>query len=361
MVSEFSGMYRSGPLSNGIQEKMAESCFQIRAGNGRIAGFWCRGLFHFLISMLVLSMLLFGMSRLAPGDPLVSWYGERVQKMSAEERMQAEARLGLNEPIPVQYVRWLKNALNGEFGISYKYKTDALLVIRERAGNTLLLGGTAFLLTAVLSILLGVFCASRENRLSDRLICRLGTVLDCVPQFWLSLLLIFWFSVTLRWLPASGAYSAGKEADTPDRLRHLILPLTVAVLSHLWYYAYMIRNLMTEELKADYVLWARARGVGRRRILFRYCLMNILPSYLSILAVSMPHLVGGTYLIEVVFSYPGLGTLAYESVRYQDYNLLMLTGMLSGGAVLLADAAGRWFGGRINPKLRQNGAWDGNG
>ncbi len=220
----------------------------------------CRTLVVFLLSMLVLSLLVFVIARLAPGDPLVSYYGERAEKMKPAERAQAEARLGLDQPIAQQYLIWLKGALRGEFGISYKYKMDVLEVIRTRLPFTLQLGGIGFLLTFFLSLGLGVLCARHEDSLLDRALCKIGTVTSCIPEFWLSLVLILIFAVQLRWLPSSGAYDVGKANDAGSRVLHLILPLTVVVLGHLWYYAYLVRNKMLEEMRMDYVLLAKSKG-----------------------------------------------------------------------------------------------------
>ena len=203
----------------------------------------------FVLSVLLLSVLTFYISRLAPGDPLVSYYGDRVEKMSPAEREWAEEKLGLNDPLPTQYARWFSRALHGDFGISYKYKIDVLELIGDRIGNTLLLGGLGFVLLFVLALLLGALCAWKEDRPLDRILCKLGTVTSCIPEFWLSLMLILLFSVTLRWLPSSGAYSVGHADDVGDRIVHLILPMSVVVLSHLWYYAYLVRNRLVEELR----------------------------------------------------------------------------------------------------------------
>lgn len=194
----------------------------------------------FLLSVFVLSLAVFYVSRLAPGDPLVSYYGDRAEKLTPQERAQAEEKLGLDEPIFPQYVRWAQNALRGDFGISYKYKMPAGEVIASRAGNTLLLGGVGFVLIFTLSLLLGMLCAQREGTLFDRAVCKLGTITSCIPEFWLSLLLILIFAIELRVLPSSGAYSIGQQNNIADRAAHLILPLAVVVLGHLWYYAYMI-------------------------------------------------------------------------------------------------------------------------
>ena len=320
----------------------------------------------FLASVLLLSLAVFYVARLAPGDPLVSYYGERAEKMSVEERAWAEEKLGLHDPVCVQYARWLENALHGQFGISFKYKTDVLEVIGGRAGNTLILGGIGFLLIFGLSLLLGVLCAWFEDRLPDRVLCRVGTAVSCIPEFWLSLVLILIFAVSLRLLPSSGAYSVGKAGDWGDRAVHLVLPMTVVVVNHLWYYAYMIRNKLLEEVRADYVLLARSKGLGKRQVMFRHCLRSILPSYLSIMAISVPHILGGTYIVETVFSYPGLGTLSYESARYHDYNLLMVLSMLSGVIVILCSILAQAVNERLDPRMQpprplDSGEEDGHG
>lgn len=313
----------------------------------------------FFLSVFLLSVVTFYVSRLAPGDPLVSYYGDRVEKMTPAERAWAEEKLGLHEPISTQYVRWLGNALQGDFGISYKYKMDVTEVIGSRVGNTLLLGGVGFLLIFTGALLLGVLCAWFEDRPLDRVLCKLGTVTSCIPEFWLSLVLILVFSATLRWLPSSGAYSIGRQGDLADRAAHLVLPMAVVVLSHLWYYAYLIRNRILEETRADYVLLAKAKGLSKGTILFRHCLRNAIPAYLSLMAVSMPHVLGGTYIVEAVFSYPGLGTLSYESARYKDYNLLMLLCILSGALVILCSIAAQVINERIDPRMRSGTSIEG--
>ena len=311
-----------------------------------------RGLLTLLLSLLVLSAAVFWISRLAPGDPLVSYYGERAERLTPAERAWAEERLGLNDPIAVQYLRWLEGAARGEFGISYQYKMGAAQVIGERLGNTLLLGGLGCLLIGLGALLLGLLCAWREGGLADQLICGAGTALSCVPEFWLSLVLILVFSVTLRWLPSSGAWSVGGSGGVWDRAVHLILPLSAVVLGHLWYYAYLVRNQLLEEVRADYVLLARAKGLGRGRVLAGHCLRNGMPACLSAMAVSVPHILGGTYVVETVFSYPGIGTLAYESARYKDYNLLMLLCLLSGGLVILCSMAAQLVNEDLDPRIR---------
>ena len=315
-----------------------------------------RKLLVFLVSVFLLSAAVFYISRLAPGDPLMSYYGERVEKTTVAEKEAAREKLGLNDPIHIQYIRWLGNAAKGDFGISFKYKQDVLEVIASRIGNTLILGGVGFLLTFSGALALGVLCAWYEDRWPDRLLCRGGTLLSCIPEFWLSLVLILIFSVNLHWLPSSGAYDVGYKDDVLNRVEHLILPLTIVVLQHLWYYAYMIRNKLLEETRADYVLLGKSKGLGKKEILFRHCLRNVMPSYISLMAISVPHVMGGTYIVETVFSYPGIGALSYESARYHDYNLLMVLCMMTGVLVILCNLIGQVINERIDPRIRANEA-----
>ena len=314
--------------------------------------YYGKKLLIFVVSIFLLSVIVFYIARLAPGDPLVSYYGERAEKMTAGERAWAEEKLGLHESITVQYGKWLGRAVRGDFGISYKYKMDVLEVIEGRVGNTLLLGGVGFVLIFVLALLLGIWCAWNEERLIDRAICKIGTVTSCIPEFWLSLVLILIFAVELKVLPSSGAYTIGKENDLGDRILHLILPMTFVVLGHLWYYAYLIRNKLLEEVRTDYVLLAKSKGVTGKSVMFRHCVRNIIPTYLSIMAISVPHILGGTYIIETVFSYPGIGTLSYESARYQDYNLLMVICLLSGALVILCNMIAQTINERIDPRMK---------
>ncbi len=314
----------------------------------------------FLISVFVLSVAVFYLSRLAPGDPLMSYYGERVEKMSVAEKDAAREKLGLNDPIHIQYLRWAENAAKGDFGISFKYKQDVMEVIGERIGHTLLLGGIGFVLIFLGALGLGIVCAWHEDGWIDKLLCKGGSLLSCIPEFWLSLVLILIFAVGLHWLPSSGAYDIGRKHDALNRIEHLILPMLVVVLQHLWYYAYIIRNKLLEEFRADYVLLGKAKGLSKEMIMRKHCLRNIMPSYISIMAISVPHIIGGTYVVETVFSYPGIGALSYESARYHDYNLLMVLCIATGSMAIFCNMLGGIINERLDPRMKadeRNGSW----
>lgn len=319
--------------------------------NGNMNDIW-KKILTAVVSIIVLSFLVFTVSRLTPVDPLQAYYGERVEKMSAEDKEAAREKLGLNDPIPTQYVRWVQNALHGDFGISYKYKRPVTQMVKERIGNTLLLGGIGFVLTFAGALALGLLCARKENSRFDRFMCKAGTFSSCIPEFWMALIFILVFCVIWKLLPSSGAYTIGKEGNILDRIQHLILPMLVIVLQHLWYYAYLIRNRLLEETREDYVMLCKAKGLSDRQILRRHCLKNVLPTYLNLMAVSVPHILGGTYIVEMVFSYPGLGSLSYESARLGDYNLLMVLCLLTGVVVILCNIIAQIINERIDPRLK---------
>ena len=305
-----------------------------------------------IIAIFILSIAVFYMSRLSPGDPLESYYGNAVERMNAEQKENAMEKLGLNSPIYIQYGRWIKDVSRGDFGISYKYKRDVNAVIGDVYVNTVILGGLAYIFTFILALFLGVYCALHEDKVIDKIITAIGNITSCIPSFWVSLILILIFGVNLTILPTSGAYSIGMEDNIADRIIHLILPLIVLILGHLWYYAYMVRNKILEEMREDYVLLAKVKGLRKREIIYKHCLRNIAPSFITIMAVSVPHILAGTYVVEKVFSYPGIGTLIFESAKYHDYNMLMVLTLITGILVLISNMIAQIINTRIDPRIK---------
>ncbi len=311
-------------------------------------------LIQFIGAMFLLSIIVFYMARLSPGDPLRSYYGEGVERMSTIEKQYAMDKLGLDEPIYIQYEKWISNVCKGDFGISFKYKQDVSTVIGDVYINTIILGGLGYILTFILALIMGIFCALNEDKVIDRFICKLGTITNCIPSFWISLVLILIFSINLGILPTSGAYVTGQENDVISRIVHLILPLTVLILSHIWYYTYMIRNKLLEEIREDYVLLCKSKGLHNKAIVYKHCLRNIMPTYISIMAISVPHILGGTYVVEQVFSYPGLGSLCFESAKYHDYNMLLVLSLLTGALVVFANMLSQVINNKIDPRMKHD-------
>lgn len=300
------------------------------------------------LTIFVLSILVFLVSRLAPGDPLRAYYGEGVEKMSVEQLDHAKERLGLNDSLVTQYIRWAGSALHGDFGISYIYKQPAAQVVADVYQNTVRLAGVSFLLIFVLGLLLAIFCVRHEGKAVDRLICKIGVAANSIPEFFVALILILLFSVTLGILPQSGAHSLGGG----ETLRHLVLPVGAIVISHLWYCAYLMRNKLSDEVRKEYILLCRVKGLTQRRIIYRHCLKNIMPAVISIMAIFLPHLLGGAYVVEMVFSYPGLGELGVESAQYHDYNMLMLISLITGAAVVLANMIAQVINEKLDPRIK---------
>lgn len=303
-----------------------------------------------ILSLFVLSLIVFVVSRLAPGNPLRAYYGEAVERMNEQQLAAAEHKLGLDESIVSQYFSWLKNAFHGDFGISYQYKRPVMDVVEQVWGNTAWLITVSFVLIFVIGVLVAVFCVRHEGQRADKIMCRIGVATGNVPEFFLALILVLIFSVTLGMLPQSGV---GTEDGLVGRLTHLILPVAAIVISHFWYCTYLIRNRLSEEMNKEYVLMCKVKGLDERRIIYKHCLKNIMPSVLSIMAIFLPHLVGGAYVVEIVFSYPGLGKLGLESAQYHDYNMLMLICLITGIVVVVVNIAVQVVSELLDPEMKE--------
>lgn len=306
------------------------------------------------LTLFVLSIMVFSMARLAPGDPLVSYFGGGVERMSTLEKEEARERLGLNKSLPVQYRVWVENAFQGDLGISYKYKVPVTKVIHDMIPGSMRLGGTSFLLIFILALPLGAVCALKEGSALDRILTRSGVITGSIPVFWISLVLILIFSVFLGVLPASGEANSG-DSSFSGHLPYLILPILAHLISHLWYFGYLARNLYLSEMEKEYMLMHRMRGMKKREILLRHGTRNIFPAYLTLMTNSLPHLLGGTYVIEEVFGFPGLGKLAFESAKYHDYNLLMVIALFTGALVIMMNMLGEAVSVMISPALAREG------
>lgn len=303
--------------------------------------------------MFILSVVVFYMARLAPGDPLQSFYGDALEMMTDAEKDAARTRLGLDSSISVQYARWISNAFNGDFGISFKYKQPVMQVVKPLIGNSLVLGIIAYTTVFILATVLAVFCALHEDRFIDKLICRLGTIFYYTPGFWLGVVLVLIFAINLAWFPSSGAYDVGMKNNIGNRINHLILPLFVMIASHLWYYAYMIRNKLLDEIRKDYVLLAKSKGCTRREIVCKHCLRNVAPTIVSIMAISISHVIAGTVIVEAVFNYPGIGNLAVESAKYHDYNMLMVVVLITGFFIFVSSFIAQTINEEIDPRMKE--------
>lgn len=305
-----------------------------------------------MLSLLILSLIIFLTSRLLPGSPLNALIGDHADMLSAQQSKEALAALGFDRPLCQQYFTWLCNLLQGNLGFSLYYKLPISELLPPLLVNTLILGGLSYILIFALALALALTCIRFEDSLIDRLICKLGSLCYFLPSFWLCLLLILIFSVSLQWLPSSGAYSYGGQQDLLDRADHLVLPCCVMILSHMWYYGSMLRNRLSLEVRMPYVLTARACGLGPWRILTTVCLRAALPLLINLMAVSAAHIIGGTYVVEAVFNYPGIGNAAVLSAKNHDYDLLLVLTLISGSFIILSAIAARFLAAAADPRLK---------
>ncbi len=245
-----------------------------------------------------------------------------------EDIARLRANLGLDQPFYQWYLTWLWNVMHGDFGRSMIDGSPVMTHILERLPNTLELTVTAVLLGILISVPLGVVGALRRGSKTDHTLTVVSVAGFAVPQFWLGLMLILVFSVTfqhygLPWLPSGGVTSPFGGGDLGDRLLHLIMPATVLSFFYLSLWSRFTRSSMLEVLSQDYIRTARAKGMSERRVVYLHGLRNALIPLVTLIGLELPGLVSGGLVVEVVFSWPGLGRLAFERALQYDYSTVM--------------------------------------
>jgi len=262
-----------------------------------------------------------------------------------EDIQRIRQNLGLDEPLPVQYWRWLTGLVRGDFGSSILNGRPVLGAILERLPNTLLLTGTALVIGVGLSVPFGIIGAVRRGW-TDNLLTFLSVIGVSLPAFWLGLLLILVFSITFNrlgwpWLPSGGATSAVGGGDLLDRAKHLIMPAVTLAFINLAIWSRFTRSAMLEALSQDYVRTARAKGMNERRVVYVHSLRNAVLPLVTLVGLELPALVGGGAIVEVVFSWPGIGRLALETALQYDFTMVLglttFTGILVIAGNLLTD------------------------
>ncbi|MDR1702513.1 MAG: ABC transporter permease [Sporomusaceae bacterium] len=318
-------------------------------------GFIIRRILSSLPVLLVISMCAFFLINLAPGDPVAAMYGSKVENMRPEDHARIKENLGLNKPLGVQYLNWLNAVLTGDFGKSYLSGEDVSAIILERLPNTLILNFCSLSLMLVIAIVIGLISAVKQYSLFDYLSAFFAFAFYSVPSFWLALLAILIFSVYLGWFPSAGISSVGKESDLLNRLHHLVLPVLVLSLSHVGAYMRFVRSSLLEVLGQDYMLLAKAKGLYRKEVFFTHAFRNAIIPLITYVGMSFSSIIGGAYLVETVFAYPGLGQLTIYAAATRDYPLLMgavlLTGVFVVTGNLIADILCAW----ADPRLKVEG------
>lgn len=234
-----------------------------------------------------------------------------VSPTTPKEEMEILAEeMGFNDPLPVQYVRFLKGALVGDFGTSYYYNEPAMQVVLERAPATLTLACAALLICVVLGVPAGILSAVKRNSVSDAIIRVLALLGQCMPAFWLGMMLIMFFAVKLQWLPTGGA---------DEGLRSLILPAFTLGLFSAATICRLLRSNMIEVLGKEYIDVCKAKGLPARKVISKHALKNALSSILTMLGMQFASLLGGSVITETVFAWPGVGRLVIQSITTSDF------------------------------------------
>lgn len=290
------------------------------------------------IPLLVgISLVSFLMMHMAPGGPIGA-VTDMNPKATAESRARLQAYYGLDQPLHVQYGRWLTRMATLDFGESFS--PDGRPVsekIRERIPITLTINVLSMALIFLVAIPVGVYSAVRKGSLFDRISTVTVFTGFAIPTFWLALLLMILFGVKLGWLPISGISSLdydslGVAGKLADRAHHLVLPVLLAAFGGLAGMSRYMRSNMLEVIRQDYVATARAKGLPEGKVIFRHAMRNALLPVITILGLSVPDLLGGSVIFETIFAIPGMGQLFYQGVMSRDYPLIM--GILTIGAFL---------------------------
>jgi peptide/nickel transport system permease protein len=313
----------------------------MRAGAGR-ASYVLRRLLQavpVIVAILVLNFLLL---HLAPGDAAQVLAGE-AGSASPEYMAQLRHRFGLDRPVAVQLLLYVKNMLTLDLGFSFRHNLPVFELIAGRLGPTLLLMLTTLVLSVTAGIGLGLLAAARAGSWRDTLISILALVSYATPLFWVGLMLIVVFSLKLDWLPTSGmetvaAFHEG-WARGLDIARHLILPALTLSLFYMALYVRLMRAAMLEQAGMDYVTTARAKGLGEGRILLSHVLRNAVLPVVTMAGVQVGSLLGGSVVVESVFAWPGLGLLAFQSLFARDFNLLLGIFFMSACLVVAVNLA----------------------
>ena len=284
--------------------------------------------------MFLLSVFLFGVVRLMPGGPLAQ--AERNPNVTTEQLAAMRVRLGLDQPLPVQYVKWIKAfVLEGDWGYSIKFRRPVADMIWERVPATLLLFGVGFLVMLILAIPIGVYSAIKPYSFFDNIITTLSFAGQSVPVYWLGLLLIVVFYLNLPLFPAGGMYTIGREGELLDLLWHLVLPIAAMSFSWVAWYSRFLRSSMRDTLNEDYIRVARAKGLPLRLVHFRHALRNALLPLVTLIALDLPTVFGGAVFIETIFAWPGMGRLFWDAAKGRDYPILLAVMMIYAALTLL--------------------------
>ena len=307
--------------------------------------------------LLATSVIIFFLVRLAPGGPLAA--AERNPNVTPEQLAILRHKYGLDQPLSVQYLKWMGQLLQGNLGESIKMHRPVSELIMERLPNTLLLVGASFLVTIVIAIPVGVYSAIKQYSLGDYLITTLTFIGQSIPIYWFGLVLILVFYVWLQnpftgepIFPGGGMYSIDQRTNLLDRLWHLVLPVTMLSLAWIAWYSRFLRASMLEVIHSDYVRTARAKGLGERAVRYRHALKNAAIPLVTLMALDLPALFGGALFTEMVFSWPGMGRLFWDAARARDYPILLAVVLINSVLIVFFNLVADLGYGFLDPRIR---------
>ena len=314
-----------------------------------MSGYIVRRLLQVVGVLVVMSFITYGLIGLMPGDPIDIMIASNPG-MTPDVAQHLREIYGLDQPLLLRYWHWLMAVLSGDLGFSRVHSQPVLEVLLPALWRTFRLIGISFVISVVLSFVLGVLAARRPGGVVDGVVSMFAFAGISVPVFWLALMMILVFAVTLHWLPASGIANVG-DGGFVDHVRHLIMPVITLALATTGVFTRYVRASMIETLRMDHVRTARAKGVAEPRVVYVHALRNALIPVVTVMALNFGGLFGGALITETMFAQPGMGKMIYDSILGNDYNLA-LSGLLFATLMTLlcnlaADLAYGWLDPRI--------------
>ncbi len=299
--------------------------------------------------IITVSIISFFLVRLAPGDPVRAHI---TPESTVEDIERIRENMGLNDSYLVQYARWSKAILKGDFGYSFSNHKPVLDQIRERIPATLGLMGMAMFFSTIMGVLLGVLSAMNQGGIFDKIFTILSYIGISIPSFWFAMMLIHVFSLKYKLLPSIGMRTIGVESNL-DLIKHSIMPVLTLSISDMSVISRYVRTRVLEQKKEDYVLTEIAQGASKREVFFRSILKNSLIPIITILGMSLPRLISGAFITESIFGWPGLGQLGMNAVLKYDYPMIMATTMFSSLLLIVGNLISDLLYGIVDPRIKE--------
>lgn len=326
-----------------------------------MTSFIFRRLFHSILTLIGITVVVFLIIHLAPGDPVQFHIGgPSARSIPPQVVDEIRREFGLNQSLPVRYFRWITSSARGDLGRSYVDGRPIIDAILEKTPATIELNFVALFLAALIGIPAGVLAGARAGSRFDRLSANSAFLLFALPNFWVALVLMHYLAVELRVFPLYGMYSYDAFRLPPvermlDHLHHLILPAVVLAYAQIAVFLRFTRTAVGEVINREYIAAARARGVPERSILFRHALRNAMIPLVTLVGLAIPTLISGSVIVEQIFQWDGLGQLFFTSILSRDYPMIMGLTLLTGAVVLAASLATDLLYGIVDPRVRVEG------